>query len=96
MSLFYLYASQNDLNPNELWNDACLVGYADAGYMSDPHKVCSQTGYVFTITNTTISWRSTKHILVATSSNHAELICPSRGHSWMCLVKGRYWVYSNY
>ena len=24
-----------------------LVGYADAGYLSDPHKAQSQTGYVF-------------------------------------------------
>ena len=24
-----------------------LVGYADAGYLSDPHKARSQTGYVF-------------------------------------------------
>jgi hypothetical protein len=25
-----------------------IVGYADAGYLSDPHKAKSQTGYVFT------------------------------------------------
>ncbi|KAJ9541050.1 hypothetical protein OSB04_027556 [Centaurea solstitialis] len=35
-----------------------FLGYADAGYLSDPHKARSQTGY----------------ILVATSSNHAEVI----------------------
>ena len=29
---------------------------------------------MFTIGNTTISWRSTKQTLVATSSNHAEII----------------------
>ena len=51
-----------------------LVGFADAGYLSDPHKGCSQNGYVFTIGNTAISWRSTKQTLVATSSNHAEII----------------------
>ncbi|KAL6176046.1 hypothetical protein ACLB2K_052682 [Fragaria x ananassa] len=51
-----------------------LVGFADVGYLSDPHKERSQTGYVFTIGNTTISWRSTKQTLVATSSNHAEII----------------------
>ncbi|XP_050238254.2 secreted RxLR effector protein 161-like [Mercurialis annua] len=37
-----------------------LIGYADADYLSDPPKVKSQTGYVFTSG--------------ATSSNHAELI----------------------
>jgi ribonuclease HI len=65
MGLFYPYASLKD---------AMLVGYADAGYLSDPHKARSQSGYVFTIGNTAVSWRSTKQTLVATSSNHAEII----------------------
>ncbi|KAM1692741.1 hypothetical protein ACFX2K_032321 [Malus domestica] len=54
--------------------DSRLVGYTNAGYLSDPHKACSQTGYVFTIGDTTISWRSTKQTLVTTSSNHAEIL----------------------
>ncbi|KAL0433661.1 UNVERIFIED_CONTAM: Retrovirus-related Pol polyprotein from transposon TNT 1-94, partial [Sesamum latifolium] len=51
-----------------------LVGYSDAGYLSDPHKAISQSGYIFMYGGTAISWRSTKQTLVATSSNHAELI----------------------
>ncbi|WZZ32928.1 hypothetical protein YC2023_016329 [Brassica napus] len=51
-----------------------MIGFADAGYLSDPHKARSQTGYVFTIGGTAISWRSQKQTLVATSSNHAEII----------------------
>ncbi|KAM6548216.1 hypothetical protein CsatB_019892 [Cannabis sativa] len=51
-----------------------LIGYADAGYLSDPHKARSQTGYLFTCGDTAISWRSTKQTLVATSSNHAEIL----------------------
>ena len=51
-----------------------MVGFADAGYLSDPHKARSQTGYVFTIGGTAIYWRSQKQTLVATSSNHAETI----------------------
>ncbi|KAL0293190.1 UNVERIFIED_CONTAM: Retrovirus-related Pol polyprotein from transposon TNT 1-94 [Sesamum radiatum] len=51
-----------------------LVGYSDAGYLSDPHKAISQSGYVFMYGGTVISWRSTIQTLVATSSNHAELI----------------------
>ncbi|CAM8937033.1 unnamed protein product [Rhodiola kirilowii] len=51
-----------------------LIGYADAGYLSDPHKGKSQTGYVITCGGTAISWRSQKQTLVATSSNHAEII----------------------
>lgn len=51
-----------------------LVGFADAGYMSDPHTGRSQTGYVFTSSNTAISWRSVKQTMSATSSNHAEIL----------------------
>ncbi|KAL5553718.1 hypothetical protein UlMin_041119 [Ulmus minor] len=58
--------------PNE--SKKGLVGYADAGYLSDPHKAQSQTGYVFTCGGTAISWCSQKQTLVATSSNHAEVI----------------------
>ncbi|GJX99553.1 copia protein [Tanacetum coccineum] len=49
-----------------------LTNYA--GYLSDPHKARSQTGYVFLNGGTAISWRSQKQTLVATSSNHAEVI----------------------
>ncbi|KAL0345336.1 UNVERIFIED_CONTAM: Secreted RxLR effector protein [Sesamum radiatum] len=51
-----------------------LVGYSDAGYLSDPHKAISQSGYVFMYGGIAILWYSTKQTLVATSSNHAELI----------------------
>jgi hypothetical protein len=51
-----------------------LVGYADAGFLSDPRKGRSQTGYLFTCENTAISWRSIKQTLVATSSNHSKII----------------------
>ncbi|RVX03802.1 Copia protein [Vitis vinifera] len=51
-----------------------LLGYADAGYLSDPHKGRSQTGYVFNYNGTAISWRSVKQTMVATSSNHSEIL----------------------
>ncbi|XP_035835803.1 secreted RxLR effector protein 161-like [Helianthus annuus] len=75
-----------------------LVGYADAGYLSNPHKAKSQTGYVFKNGGTAksqtgyvfknggtaISWRSQKQTLVATSSNHAEVIAlASRECVWL-------------
>ena len=47
-----------------------LLGYAGAGYLSDPHKAKSQTGYVFNYNGTAISWRCVKQTMVATSSNH--------------------------
>ncbi|KAJ9547654.1 hypothetical protein OSB04_020197 [Centaurea solstitialis] len=51
-----------------------LYGFADTGYLSDPHIGRSQTGYVFTMGGTAISWRSTKQTMTATSSNHAEIL----------------------
>ncbi len=54
--------------------DLTMAGYADSGYLSDPHKALSQTGYVFLCGGTTISWKSTKQTMVATSTNHSEII----------------------
>ena len=51
-----------------------LIGYADAGYLSDPHRARSQIGYLFTCGGTTVLWRSIKQIIVSTSLNHAEII----------------------
>ncbi|GJT52805.1 retrovirus-related pol polyprotein from transposon TNT 1-94 [Tanacetum coccineum] len=51
-----------------------LLARFNAGYLSDPHKARSQTGYVFLDGGTSISWHSQKLTLVATSSNHAEVI----------------------
>ena len=54
--------------------DPCLIGYTDAGYLSDPHNARSQTGFVFLHGGTAISWKSSKQTLVATSTNHSEII----------------------
>jgi hypothetical protein len=51
-----------------------LIGYADAGYLSDLSKGRSQTGYCFLSAGAAISWRSTKQTIAATSSNHAEIL----------------------
>ena len=58
--------------PNE--SKPQLVGYADAGYLFDPHKGWPQTGYLFTYGNTAILWRSVKQTISVTSSNHAKII----------------------
>ncbi|GJX67015.1 hypothetical protein Tco_0302742 [Tanacetum coccineum] len=63
MGLYYTIASERN-----------LVSFTDSGYMSDPHTGRSQTGYVFTSSNTAISWRSVKQTMSATSSNHAEIL----------------------
>ena len=51
-----------------------LIGYADSGYLSDPHKARSQTYYLFTYGGTAIAWQSTNQCIVATSSNRVEII----------------------
>ena len=63
MGLFYFKAMEPQ-----------LLGYADAGYLSDPHNARSQTEYIFTYGNTAISWRSVKQTMVTTSSNHSEIL----------------------
>ena len=44
MNLFYSKKSKQQ-----------LLGYADVGYLSDQHKVISQTGYVFNCNGTAFS-----------------------------------------
>ena len=43
-----------------------LFGYADTGYLSDPHQAKSQAGYVFNCNGNANSWRSFKQTMVAT------------------------------
>ena len=54
--------------------DPQFFGYADAGYLSNPHKSRSHIGYIFTYGNTVISRRSVKKTMVVTSSNHSEIL----------------------
>ena len=63
LGLFYSNKAQNE-----------LIGYSNAGYLSDPHKAKSQTGYVFICGGAAISWKSSKQTITATSSNHAEVL----------------------
>jgi hypothetical protein len=51
-----------------------LIGYTNAGYLSDPHKGKSQTGFVLLHGGITISWKSSKQTLTTTSTNHSEII----------------------
>jgi hypothetical protein len=51
-----------------------LISYEDDGYLLDPKNDRSQIGYVFLHGWTAISWKSLKQNLVATSTNHSEII----------------------
>ncbi|XP_068322464.1 secreted RxLR effector protein 161-like [Pyrus communis] len=49
LGLFYTHESPSVAAPYGPWVDFYLVGYTDVGYLSNLHRACSQTGYVFTI-----------------------------------------------
>ena len=51
-----------------------MIGYVDAGYLLDLYKTRSQMGYIFTYGGMIISWKSVKQTMVATSSNHLEIL----------------------
>ena len=63
MGLFYLKESKQQ-----------LLGYADAGYLLDPHKARSPTRYVFSCNGVAISWKFVKQTRVATSLNHSKIL----------------------
>ena len=51
-----------------------LINYSDVGLLFDSHKAQYQTRYLFTYGGTIISWHSTKKFIIATSSNHVDII----------------------
>jgi hypothetical protein len=64
-----------------------MIGYTNGGYLFDPHNARSQTSFVFLHGGTAISWKSSKQSLVATSTNHFEIITlyeASRECVWLC------------
>ena len=50
-----------------------MIGYTDAGYLSDPHNGKSQIGFVFLHGGTAILWKSSKQTLTATFTNHSAI-----------------------
>ena len=53
---------------------ATLKGYVDAGYKFDTKSGKSQSGYIFLRVGAPVSWKSVKQTIIATSTNHSELI----------------------
>jgi hypothetical protein len=54
--------------------DKAIIGYVDASYLYNPHNARSQKGFVFLHGGMATSWKSSKQTLVATSTNHSEII----------------------
>ena len=54
-----------------------MRGYSDAGFESDPDDYKSQTGYVFTINEGVVNWKSCKQSTLADSTTESEYIAAS-------------------
>ena len=68
-------------------HDPDMIGYTNAGYLSDHHNGKSHTGFVFLHVGTTISCKSSKQTLTTTSTNHSKIIAlyeASRECVWLC------------
>ena len=51
-----------------------LEGYTDANWISDSVDVKSITGFVFLLGGGTVSWKSTKYVVMARSTMEVEMI----------------------
>ena len=58
-------------------SDLKLEAYSDSSFQSDPDDSKSISGYVFTLNNGAVSWKSTKQQTVADSTTEAEYIAVS-------------------
>ena len=75
------------------------MGYLDVSYLSNPNNARSQTGYVFLYGGSAISWRSVKQTMVATSSNHFEILAlhdSSREYIWLMSMIGIFVILAKY
>ena len=54
-----------------------LIGYADADFANDESTRKSQTGYLYQLGGSTISWSSKKQSIVAQSTVEAEYVALS-------------------
>jgi hypothetical protein len=52
---------------------AVLEGYSDANWISDVDEIYATSGYVFTLGDAAVSWRSCKQTILMRSTIEAEL-----------------------
>ena len=55
-----------------------LKGYGDANWISNVKDSKSQSGYVFTMGEATVSWKSSKQIVISISTMESEFIALDR------------------
>ena len=51
-----------------------LEGYSDANWISDMKDTKSTSGYVFTLSGATVSWKSSKQTCIARSTMESEFV----------------------
>ncbi len=69
-----------------------LIGWVDSDFGSDPDTRKSMNGYLMSLNDDTISWRSSRQGGVTLSSSEAEFVagvtrCP---HMYICLRSSSY------
>lgn len=69
-------------------NQSLAVGYVDSDYTGDLDNRRSLTGYIFTINNCTISWKSALQSVVALSTTEAEYTTIAEANKEAILLKG--------
>ncbi|XP_042029929.1 secreted RxLR effector protein 161-like [Salvia splendens] len=68
--------------------DGALVGFCDSDYAANRDNRRSQTGYVFNLYGTTISWKSGLQHVVALSTTEAEYIAMTEAVKEAIWLKG--------
>jgi hypothetical protein len=63
--MFLVYGGKEEL---------VVTGYTDASFQTDPDELKSQSGFVFTINGSTISWKNSKQETMTNSTTEAEYI----------------------
>ena len=65
-----------------------LEGYVDADYVGNVDTRKSLSGFVFTLSGTTVTWKANQQSVVALSTTQAEYICLVKGVKEAIWLKG--------
>ena len=66
----------------------CVVGYVDSDYTGDLDKSRSTTGYVFTLANGYVSWKSNLQHTIALSTTEVECMAAVEGAKEAVWLRG--------
>jgi hypothetical protein len=73
-ALRYLQGSKHYMLTYKKTHNLEVIGYSDADFVGCADSQKSTSGYVFTLTNGVISWKSTKQRITTSSTMYTEFI----------------------